>query len=129
MSVMKSVVITKLPEARPDDRGQAFDLPLPKGNGLMYITRKAGTISGKHFHEGKTAGKSPEVIILLSGKAEFYCKDLKTKEEMSCLLEAPVKVEVNPFVWHELKALTDIAILELSSLQEHKQDTVREMPK
>lgn len=125
---MDGVTITALQEARPDERGKAFELSVAERRGTMYITRKQGTISGRHYHLGKTAGKNPEVIIILSGIAEFYCKDLKTREEMTVVIDVPTRIEVSPFIWHELKALTDVSLLELSSLEEHTQDTVREMP-
>ncbi len=124
---MKGVTITVLQEARPDDRGKAFEISLVAREGLMFITRKQGTISGRHYHLGKTPGKNPEVIILLSGTVEFYCKDLKTKEEIAEVVTAPARIEISPFIWHELKALTGITFLELSSLDEHKKDTVRQL--
>lgn len=125
---MDGVAITALQEARPDERGKAFEFSIAERRGAMYITRKQGTISGRHYHLGKTNGKNPEVIIVLSGIAEFYAKDLKTKEEMTVVVESPARIEVSPFIWHELKALTDVSLLELSSLEEHSQDTLREMP-
>ena len=124
---MKGLQIIELKEAREDDRGKTFDIALNNSGAIMYNTRKQDTISGRHYHTGKI-GKNPEVILLLTGIVEVYAKDLNRKEEIRIVVNSPAKIEVFPFVWHEVKALTDITFLELSSLEQHKQDTIKEMP-
>ena len=89
--------------------------------------RKAGTISGRHYHKGKYPGKKPETILLLSGEAKLKCIDKEGVEKEFNLI-APLKIQINAFVWHELTAVSDISFLEFNSLKEHSEDTFRELP-
>lgn len=120
--------ITPLEAVKEDERGRVFACSTrPAGNWLV-ITRKKGTVSGQHYHEGRVAGKNPEVLILLAGEIELYVKDLRTAEEERTIIRNPAIIEIFPFVWHEVTALTDALFLELNSLDQHNRDTVRTRP-
>jgi dTDP-4-dehydrorhamnose 3,5-epimerase-like enzyme len=90
---------------------------------LVY--RNAGTISGQHYHKGISAGKNPEDMLLVQGKANLHWKDLVTNEEKTIELIAPTRVQIPANIWHELTAITDIIFIELNSLSDGSEDTHR----
>ena len=106
-----------------NDDGSTFGLSSKSTGEFLLAFRNAGTISGKHFHKGLSFQKIPEVFILIEGELELYYKNLKTSVEKCITVKAPAKVDVYPYIWHEIKALTTITFLELCSLKEHEQDT------
>jgi hypothetical protein len=64
-------------------------------------------------------------VVLCKGKVELYTKNIKTGEEQRKILNAPCMVEISPFIYHEVKALSDIVLLEFNSLKEHEKDTIK----
>ena len=86
--------IKKLDIIKSDERGTIFNCEK-----INYLTRKKHTISSDHTHaEG-------EEVFLVEGKIELTVGD-QTKE-----VEAPIKIEIPPNVYHKITALTDIRIL------------------
>ncbi|MDP3741954.1 MAG: hypothetical protein Q8R15_01430 [Candidatus Micrarchaeota archaeon] len=119
------VRVTPLKTVSEDERGSNVALSIRPTTDLLLIKRKKGTVSGEHFHEGKSPEKNPETHILVSGEIELYCKDLKTGETFREVICAPALIEIFANVWHKVTALTDITFLELNSIEQHKLDTVR----
>ena len=96
-----------------------------KGEFLLNL-RRAGTVSEKHFHNGDSPQKDPEVLILIQGKLELYYQDCKTGEGQTIVIRSPSRVEIYPNTWHKIKARTEVTFLELCSVKEHDRDTVYE---
>lgn len=120
---MNGIRISKLEEIGENDSGQTFGFENQRTGQFLLGQRNAGSISGRHFHQGKSPGKNPEILLLVSGKAEIFCRDIQTGEEMRQQVSAPARIEISPNIWHELHAITDITFLEFNSLKEHQQDT------
>ena len=117
--------MTKLEPVFQDDRGGSFGLKTRKMPEFMLVFRKADTVSGGHYHRGRIPEKNPEVFFLFEGRAELSWKaadGLKTT-----LVEAPCRIEIPPDVWHQMRAITDIAFLEEGWLSRdaYEKDTVR----
>ena len=86
--------IKKLPIVKSDERGIIYNCEK-----VNFLVRKKGTISSDHSH------KEAENIFLVEGKIELTV-DNETKK-----VEAPVKIEILPNIYHKIVALTDIRIL------------------
>ncbi len=108
-----------------DERGALHYFSTDRTGEFLLVYRKAGTVSGQHYHKGFSAGKNPEDLILVQGVATLHWKDLNTNEEQTVLLEAPIRVLIHANTWHELKAETDIVFVELNSLVDGSEDTHR----
>lgn len=119
---MEKVKTTPLKELGKDQRGATYELSTRSTEGFLLAYRKAGSISGNHWHEGTSANKDPEILLLTSGKIEIYAKDLETNEEQTLTLEAPQKIEIGAKVLHTVTAITDCSFLEFNSLEDHKKD-------
>jgi dTDP-4-dehydrorhamnose 3,5-epimerase-like enzyme len=108
-----------------DERGALHYFSTDRTGEFLLIYRNAGSISGQHYHKGISAGKNPEDMLLLQGKAKLHWKDLVTKEEKTIELTAPIRVKIPANIWHELTAVTDIVYIELNSLSDGSEDTHR----
>ena len=108
-----------------DERGALHYFATDRTGEFLLIYRNAGTVSGQHYHKGISAGKNPEDMLLMQGKANLHWKDLVTKEEKTIELIAPIRVQILANIWHELIAVTDIVYIELNSLSDGSEDTHR----
>ena len=106
-----------------DERGSSYELKIRQTDGFLLANRKKGSVSGNHWHEGKSKSKNPEILLLISGKMLLEIKDLETNEVYKETLNGPVQVEIYPMALHTLTALEDCIFLECNSLEEHKRDT------
>ncbi len=120
-----SVTISNIDLKAQDERGALHYFSTNRTGEFLLVYRKEGTISGQHYHTGISAGKNPEDMLLVQGKAELHWVNLTTKEEQNKIIEAPCRVIIKANVWHELKALTDIVFVELNSLFDGSEDTHR----
>jgi hypothetical protein len=120
-----SVTINNIDLKAADERGALHYFSTERTGEFLLVYRKQGTISGQHYHTGKSAGKNPEDMLLVQGKAELHWINLATKEEENNIIEAPCRVLIKANVWHELKAITDIVFIELNSLLDGSEDTHR----
>jgi dTDP-4-dehydrorhamnose 3,5-epimerase-like enzyme len=105
------------------DRGSTYEFDCDRKGPFTVGFRKAGSVNGRHYHEGLSEQKNPEIFILLSGTMDVYAKNLLTGEEMRNAYHAPIQLEIHPNVWHEIVAVTDITFIELNSIAEHSKDT------
>ena len=117
------VKISPLKLIGQNNNGSTFGLSSESTGEFLLAFRNEGTICGKHFHKGLSSQKNPEIFILIEGELELYYKNLKTAMEKRITVKAPAKVDIYPYNWHEIKALTTITFLELCSLKEHERDT------
>jgi dTDP-4-dehydrorhamnose 3,5-epimerase-like enzyme len=109
-----------------DERGALHYFSTNRTGEFLLLYRNAGTISGQHYHKGISAGKNPEDMLLVQGKANLHWKDLVTNEEKTTIeLIAPIRVQIPANIWHELTAITDIVYIELNSLSDGIEDTYR----
>jgi dTDP-4-dehydrorhamnose 3,5-epimerase-like enzyme len=107
-----------------DDRGwtSAFDNPGRSGQNLVSF-RRPGSSSGRHYHKGLSPAKNPEVLILVSGSLRMNLRDTRSGEISTMEISGPAKIEIPPFIWHEVIALTEIYFIELNSLEDGNNDT------
>ena len=120
-----SVSVSKIDVKAIDERGALHYFNTNRTGEFLLVYRKAGTISGQHYHKGKSPGKNPEEMLLLQGSITMNWKNLQTNVSDTIIIEAPSRVIIEAIVWHEVKALTDIIFIELNSLAEGSEDTYR----
>lgn len=113
-------------ELRPgDDRGKTYVFENGRTGQFMLLYRNAGSVSGRHYHEGKLAYKNPEKLIFLQGTATINWKDMEKDVTGSLIVESPAEVIIPPMMWHEVVAETDIIVLELNSIEDAAKDTIK----
>ncbi|MCL5410896.1 MAG: cupin domain-containing protein [Patescibacteria group bacterium] len=83
-----------------------------KGSEWALINLKAGAVAGEHYHKGTSKIKNPEILIQISGKAEYFFKDMLSGKQEKIIVESPNIIKINPNVYHEVKAIEDIILLE-----------------
>ena len=120
-----SVSVSKIEVKAIDERGALHYFSTNRTGEFLLVYRKAGTISGQHYHKGNSAGKNPEEMLLVQGSLTMNWKNLETNASDTIKIEAPSRVIIKANVWHEVKALTDIIFIELNSLAEGSEDTYR----
>jgi hypothetical protein len=120
-----SVTITPINLKAADERGALHYFSTERTEEFLLVYRNAGSISGQHYHKGIKVGKNPEDMLLVQGKASLHWKDLNTNKEETVELIAPIRVLIQPNVWHALTAITDIVFVELNSLADGSEDTYR----
>jgi dTDP-4-dehydrorhamnose 3,5-epimerase-like enzyme len=120
-----SVSVSKIDVKAIDERGALHYFSTNRTGEFLLVYRNAGTISGQHYHKGKSAGKNPEEMLLVKGSILMEWKNLLTEEKGSLTIEATSRVIIEANVWHEVKAKTDIIFIELNSLVEGSEDTYR----
>ena len=120
-----NVKITPINLKAADVRGALHYFSTERTGEFLLVYRNAGSVSGQHYHKGISAGKNPEDMLLVQGKALLHWKDLKSNQEETLELVAPTRVLIEPNVWHELTATTDIVFVELNSLVDGSEDTYR----
>ena len=120
-----SVNVSKIDVKAIDERGALHYFSTNRTGEFLLVYRNAGTISGQHYHKGKSLGKNPEEMLLVQGSIHMEWKNLLTEEKGNLTIEAPSRVIIEANVWHEVKALTDIIFIELNSLAEGSEDTYR----
>lgn len=123
---MQTIQITPLDLVSDQKRGYTYEYFHERYGRHLICFRKAGSISGQHYHKGISLTKNPEILILASGTASLRWKPVQEAEMKETQIEAPAKIEIYPYIWHELIAITDCTFLELNSLSEHIADTFKD---
>ncbi len=120
------IKIEKISPLKDDERGPAYGFSTRESSYFIVLYRKQGTTSGDHYHKGTSKSKSPEIFYLVKGKAEVYIRDIKTGKEETHIIEEKTKLEVPANLYHSVKAITDIILLELDTEKENFDlDTVK----
>lgn len=110
-----------------DQRGVTKKYSLPRNQSdFIYLTRKAGSISGNTYHLGANSGTNPKIFILLSGVIKFSYRKVGTEHVNIDTIESPSMIEVLPMVTHKVEAISDIQMLECNSIEDIHNDRVRE---
>lgn len=122
---MAQITITPLTRIGSDDRGQSYEWQTFRTGTFLLYYRNAGSRGGQHYHEGNSDYKNPEIMYLLSGKAALHWCPINESELRTEIIEAPARIEIAIRVWHEMEALTDCSFIELNTLDDVKQDSVR----
>lgn len=121
--IMEGVEVKELSTISKNEAGATFRIDLnDQAEGLVGF-RKAGTVFGGHYHEGKSESKKPEKLAILDGILKVELKNVKSDQTETQLLRAPLFVTIAPFIWHKLEAITDVIFVEMNSLEEHVADT------
>ncbi len=120
-----SVQVSPIQIKALDERGALHYFKTDRSGEFLLVYRNAGTISGQHYHTGKSMNKNPEDMLLVQGSIQLHWKDLKTEQEETLDVIAPSRVLIPAGIWHEVKALTDIVFIELNSLEDGSEDTHR----
>ncbi|MGI8950845.1 MAG: hypothetical protein ACR2FN_04580 [Chitinophagaceae bacterium] len=121
--MVKIIPIEKIGE---DERGTTHVFETNRTGQFIIAYRKAGSLSGRHYHKGKSPNKNPEKIILMSGEATLNWKNMKGEEFGNEKIFAPSMVTIDVFIWHEVVADTDIVVLELNALADGNGDTYKD---
>ncbi len=120
-----SVEVSQIEIKALDERGALHYFKTDRSGEFLLVYRNAGTISGQHYHSGKSKNKNPEDMLLVQGSIQLHWKDLKTEQEETVEVNAPSRVLIPAGIWHEVKAVTDIVFIELNSLADGSEDTHR----
>ncbi len=121
---MKTIEVENITRISGNEQASTHTFTTVSRSGFILASRAKGTVSGNHYHEGESASKNPEILLLTQGRVQLEGKLLAGEQVFNQELEAPVLVRIYPKVIHTLTALTDIQFLEFNSLEEHKSDTL-----
>jgi hypothetical protein len=122
---MNNVTITNIDLKAVDERGVLHYFSTDRSGEYLLVYRKAGSISGQHYHKGIAKGKNPEDMLLVQGELTLNWKNINTAETGSHHVIAPSRVIIEPHVWHEVIAVSDLIFIELNSLADGSEDTYR----
>lgn len=122
---MKWVVIEGLSLAKENEKMNILDFSSWDRNDFMLIKQNAWTVSWKHYHNWIEKNKNPEITLVISWKFELFCRDIKTQEEEKFLVTENTKISIYPEIYHEVRAISDIILLEYVSMAQAKNDTVK----
>lgn len=120
---MQSVRVKSINLLSENDQASTYTFNNEADKEYILAYRKAGSVSGNHYHSGSSEGKNPERLLLVSGKAKLKWRKVDDKEWQSSEISAPCMLEIFPNTVHTLTAISDISFLEFNSLEDHKQDT------
>ena len=77
----------------------------------VLVFRKAGTISGNHYHKGIEPNKTLKILWVLHGEINFAYRQLHEENWQELIVKAILQIEINANVWHTITAITDISLL------------------
>lgn len=122
---MNWVVIEKLELDKENEKGSILSFSSDDRTDFMLIKKKAWTVAWKHYHTWVEKNKNPEITLVVSGKFELYCRDLDTQEEISFIIDENTKISIYPNVYHEIRAITNIVLLEYVWFHQALNDTIK----
>lgn len=106
-----------------NERGYTAEYIHERSGTQLLLFRKAGSVSGRHYHKGNSPTKNPEILVLLNGRMRLNWKSIEDAQLQTAVVDGPAKFEIPILVWHELIAETDCALIEMNSIAEHSADT------
>lgn len=115
--------IIPIPLKGLDERGYTAEYEHSRHGQQLIVFRKAGTVSGKHYHKGISATKNPEIFLLLNGCCTVNWKHIDDATTQTANITGPTRLEIPPMIWHEVIANTDCTFIEMNSIDEHAADT------
>ncbi len=113
-----------------DERGVTGEISNENRQGPYILAyRKEGSRSGNHYHQGLSNLKNPEVLFLLQGRISLRYAPVNSSgekgEEQTETVQAPARIEVSKWTWHEIEFLEDSCFFELNSFAEGDKDTFK----
>lgn len=113
---------------KEDDRGKNYGFSARESKYFIVLHRKAGSVSGNHYHKGTIKSKSPEILYLISGTIDLTVWDDTGNEEHYTLSEG-TKLETPPNIYHRVEAKTDCIMMEFNTDQKdfsgYEGDTIK----
>ncbi|MCL9781706.1 hypothetical protein M9194_09740 [Vibrio sp. S4M6] len=109
-----------------DERGDTKSFSVKDYGQFVYLTRKAGCLSGNTYHQGLNKGTNLKTFVLVQGEITINYRKVDTTEVHTQVVPSPAVIEVSPNVVHNVMANTDIVILENNSIDDIKADVIRE---
>ncbi|HQS54149.1 MAG: hypothetical protein B7Y15_09060 [Bacteroidetes bacterium 24-39-8] len=119
----QQVTIIPIQKIGEDQRGSTHVFDTDRTGEFIIAYRKKGSLSGRHYHKGRSANKNPEKIIIMQGQATVNWIDVKTGEKGVAKAIAPAMVCIEPWIWHEVVADEDMVVFELNALADGQGDT------
>lgn len=94
----------------------------------MLVKRPAdhNVVLGNNYHKGEFESKNPETVILINGSLRIHSHHVQTGQSNELIVEAhqaPIKITVPSYVYHEVSVLKDAQLLEFSSLRDDTIDS------
>jgi hypothetical protein len=120
--MIEIIPLTKIGE---DERGTTHIFETDRTGEFIFSFRKAGSLSGRHYHKGLSPNKNPEKIILVKGEVTLNWFNVAGDERGSEKIIGPSLVYIHAFIWHELVAVTDFVVFEMNALADGQGDTYR----
>jgi hypothetical protein len=106
-----------------DERGYTAEYLHERSGMQLLLFRKAGSVSGRHYHKGLSATKNPEIFVVVHGTCTINWRHIDHETIDTMQVTGPVRLDIPPYIWHEVIAGTDCTFLELNSVEEHIVDT------
>jgi len=111
--MMKGVHIRKLKPIEENDRGKVYEwCKGVDGKQVTVYLRNKSVKFGCHYHRGDDPSKNPERFFLIKGKVKLFAKNLKTGEELETTIDEGTEILIEPWIYHEMKALTNVIFIE-----------------
>ncbi|NRD75053.1 hypothetical protein HQQ94_17890 [Shewanella sp. VB17] len=120
------LTVKKFEKIGEDERGKTCCFNVKDYGAFIYITRFEGVLSGNSYHQGLNLGTKNKTFVLLSGAILLKYRKVGETDVHSLEVREPSVIEIEPFTVHNILAQTDIVILENNSLEDIKNDVVRE---
>lgn len=122
------ITLTPFATIGADERGITQDFTLPrKQDQFIYITRKAGTVSGNTYHTGKSPATQPKVFLLLSGEIRFSWRNVTTNHSAESVeIREAIMITIQPYVTHQIEVIKDAIMIECNAIADIQDDRIRE---
>lgn len=123
----KTIKITPFTSIGEDSRGCTAEIALGrKQDNFVFLSRKKDSLSGNTYHEGKSDAVKPKIFLLLTGEIEFSYRHVGKQDKYQEIVQAPAMIEIPPLIIHNVKALTDIMLIECNSIKDVQNDRIKE---
>lgn len=109
--------------ANIDERGFTAEFGQDRTGTHVLLYRKAGIVSGRHYHKGLSSTKNPEILVVICGKCVVNWFNITDNVRHTAIIEGPTKLEIPINTWHEVVTETECTFIELNSIAEHIADT------
>lgn len=124
MNDIQVVEILKLSE---NNRGKTYEFNILREQGkFIYIKRSQNSLSGNTYHTGKSKNTNPKIFVLLDGEIELNFRRVNTVEKKQLFINQPSIITVYPYVIHNIRAITNISMLECNSISDIENDRFKE---
>ena len=120
------ITVTPIELLAEDERGTTYIFDSDRTGEFLIAYRKAGSVSGRHYHKGISANKNPEKLILMSGEVTINWFHVNGEGKGTLKAKAPSWIIIETNTWHEVIADTDFVMYELNSRADGNRDTYRD---